>query len=236
VDVVKAFPFEKAIRFAAQHRYQGNSYNLLEGYKYGVQMAKQNGSELIYLIEEDIWIAKDFFTFHEKVQKQHPNFCVSAVRNQNNPNKLSHEPGSVYYYPTYQSLGVSFKVDRIESIVKHATPEFYRHMLAYVRRHFPKSRYGGSWCEQDGLINRIVETSPVQCMYPYVPRAFHAGFVGYNRQGKSLEGSLEMRVSKLKSMTDSEMNEMAKEYKDITSIPLHQSYDIDTFEIKGNGQ
>lgn len=232
VDVIKNFPFDKAIRFTPQHRYHGNSYNVLEGYKYGLSLCESKKSDLVYLIEEDIWVGKDFFTFHEKVQSQHPAFCVSAVRNQNDPTPHPALPEAVYYHTTFQSLGISYKTDSLKQIAKHAQPEFYRHMLQYVKRHFPKSRYGTSWCEQDGLINRIVETNPTQCLYPYVARAFHAGFVGYNRQGKSLEGSLENRVAKLKSMSDSEMNELAKEYKDITSIPLEKNYEVNSFEVK----
>jgi hypothetical protein len=232
VDVAKNFPLDRSLRFSPQHRYHGNSYNVLEGYRYALQIAAEKQSQLVYLIEEDIWVGKDFFDFHERVQSQHDCFCLSAVRNQMHDTVYPAEPESVYHHFGYQSLGVSFKPRHLSTIVKHAGLDFYRHMLSYVRRHFPKSRYGNAWCEQDGLINRIAETSPVQPLYPYVPRAYHAGFVGYNRQGKPLEGSLPDRINTLKTMTAEEMNDRALQYKDITKIPLEVDYGVQQYVLK----
>ena len=231
VEVIKSFPLEKLIRFAPQHRYRGNSYNLLEGYKYALQLAKTRKSELIYLVEEDIWVGKDFFDYHEKVQSQFPCFCASAVRNQNDDRKHPDEPESVYYHMGYQSLGVSFKLDSIAKIVEHATPALYQNMLRYVKTHFPNSKYGNMWTEQDGVINRIAERNPVHSLYCYSPRAYHAGFVGYNRRGTALEGSREARVAKLRSMSDKEMNDLAGEYKDITRCNL-DGYSVDKFVLR----
>ena len=68
---------------------------------------------LIYLIEEDIFVGKDFFDFHERVQTKYDSFCVSAVRNQNDGRMLTGELGSnpadVYKFGKFQSLGISWK-------------------------------------------------------------------------------------------------------------------------------
>lgn len=231
VEVAKAFPLEKIIRFTPQHRFYGNSYNLLEGYRFGHKLLNERKGELVYLIEEDIWVGKDFFTFHEKVQSKYPCFGLSAVRNQNNQTPYPPEPESVYHHIAYQSLGVSFKASTLEKILPHARPEFYRSMQRYVIANFRDSRYGSGWTEQDGLINRIAEKSPVHMLYPFVPRAFHAGFVGYNRKGKPLQGNLQERVAKLKAMSDQEMNELAAEYKDITRCHL-EGYEVQDFVLK----
>ena len=40
------------------------SFNLLEGYRYAHMVARALKSELVYLLEEDVWIARDYFSFH----------------------------------------------------------------------------------------------------------------------------------------------------------------------------
>ena len=40
----------------------------------------------------------------------------------------------------------------------------------------------GAFIEQDGLIQRLLIDSELLMLVPRCPRAFHAGFVGYNRQ------------------------------------------------------
>lgn len=40
------------------------SFNLLEGYRYAHVIARTLRSELVYLLEEDVWIARDYFSFH----------------------------------------------------------------------------------------------------------------------------------------------------------------------------
>lgn len=42
----------------------GGSFNLLEGYRYAHVVARTLRSELVYLLEEDVWIARDYFSFH----------------------------------------------------------------------------------------------------------------------------------------------------------------------------
>lgn len=232
LNVVDNFPLCKEVRKTPPHRYRGNSYNILEGYKFAVDVARDCESSLVYLIEEDIWIGKDFFDFHETVQGQYDPFCLSAVRCQNDATQYPQEPESVYYHSTFQSLGISWKLDRLREVVKHARPEYYRSMNSYIRSLNPTSEYGMMWTEQDGLINRLVEMSDTKCMYPYIGRAYHAGFVGYNRPGEALVGSLSERIEKLKSMSKEEMNSHARVYKDIAPVDLETDYMVSEYKLK----
>lgn len=234
LGVIESFPLCKDVRIMNPHRYIGNSYNVLEGYKYALELTPQCESELIYLIEEDIWVGKDFFDFHETVQSQYSPFCLSGVRCQNDPTQYEQNPAAVYHHHTFQSLGLSWKPKNLKLVADHAKPEYYRNMKGYIRAMAPNSKYGTSWSEQDGLINRLVEVNNVQCMYPYVGRAYHAGFVGYNRRGRPLEGSLEERVQTLKTMSKEDMNERAIEYKDIESIDCSIDHGVKEFILKGN--
>jgi hypothetical protein len=71
--VVDAFPVtHKRVLMAIAHDYHGNSFNVLEGYRYASIVARKLGSKLVYLLEEDIWIAKDYFAFHRAAHaRQH---------------------------------------------------------------------------------------------------------------------------------------------------------------------
>ena len=64
--VAKAFPMPHThIHFAPKHEFiGGNSFSTLEGYRYAHMVAKTVGSQLVYLLEEDVWIARDYFAFH----------------------------------------------------------------------------------------------------------------------------------------------------------------------------
>lgn len=228
LQVANSFKLNKIIRKTPMHRFNGNTYNLLEGYKYALTLTQNAKSNLIYMIEEDIWVGKDFFTFHENVQNKFDSFVVSGVKNQNDKRELPSDTSLVYYHKNFQSLGLSWKPEKLHKVIKHALPQYYGYMLQYIKRQFPKSSLGDSWSEQDGLVNRICEQDNLKCLYPYVGRAYHAGFVGYNRPGNTLTGSLEERVNKLKSMNESEMNEMAREYKDIKKIDL-SGHDVKEF-------
>jgi len=81
MQVISTFKGEYLIRQAVMHRYNGNSYNLLSAYSECYLLAKDWEIPLVYLIEEDIFIGKDFFTFHEEKQAVTDAFFVTACRN-----------------------------------------------------------------------------------------------------------------------------------------------------------
>jgi hypothetical protein len=97
----------------------------------------------------------------------------------------------------------------------------------YCRRNFPGSVIPPGHAEQDGLINRIRESSGGVTVYTTQPRAFHAGFYGYNRTGTKLGGSIERRSVKILSMTTEEMNAMAGLMKDHEVIDLDENLPVD---------
>jgi hypothetical protein len=234
--VANSFPGEKIVKISPHHRFNGNSYNVLEGYKLGLDLVKMYNSELIYLVEEDIFVGRDFFKFHEGVQSSHQTFCVSAVRNQNDGRTPlggidPPDPAAVYRFDKFQSLGLSWRPENLRHVTAHAKTEYYSNMRRYLTRTFPKSAYGDMWSEQDGLINRVMERGQFTAAYPSVPRAYHAGFVGYNRKGESLTGCLEYRVEYLKKMTADDMNAKAAEYKDISPVDLDAMYEINEYRM-----
>jgi len=220
LDVVRAFPLEHEIVINTERPMRGNSYNILSGFAY----ARRTGCRLTYLIEEDVRIARDFFVFHEAVHARFRCFFASAVRNQNDDRTLPPRRSLIYFNRSYQSLGVSFPRRSLDAIVEHHRPEFYAGPTAYVARHFPDSRIAAAYAEQDGLIHRIVEQRRERGAYPFVPRAYHAGFVGYNRPGRALRGTLDERIARLQRMTDAEANGRATQFRDIRSCDLEKRH------------
>lgn len=183
LDVISSFRLPKVVTKVV-HSYPGNTYNTLEGYRQVVGMAGQLRARLIYLIEEDVVIAPDFFDFHRRVQSEFGQeaFAVSACRNQNWKGHLHvPDPEAVYKFPRYQSLGVSFRPQVLRGVLAHAKPEYYSSMGDYLRRTFPNSKYELLFAEQDGLIERVMEACGGEVIYPYRPRAFHVGWYGYHR-------------------------------------------------------
>lgn len=205
------------MRLMHSHQYRGNSCNVLSGLADCVKL----GTELVHVVEEDIMVSRGYFTFHEAMHRVAPDvFAVSACRNQNAPG--ASDVKLVYAHASYQSLGVSFRAGTIQHFLKHETPLYYGDMVGYCRKKFPGSRLPPGHAEQDGLINRIRESIGGKTVYASRPRAYHAGFHGYNRSGAVLtEGSIEDRARMILGMTSGELNELAGDIKD------HQVIDLD---------
>ncbi|GAA4082774.1 glycosyltransferase [Actinomadura miaoliensis] len=202
------------------HGYAGNSYNVLESYREACAWEPR----LVHLIEEDVLVGRDYFAFHRRAHALVPDaFCVSACRNQQLP--LGTDPpaddGAVYRHVSYQSLGVSFRPDRLSPVLTHAGPGYFADPVGYCRSVFPGSRIPASNAEQDGLLHRVLEADGMATVYPAVPRAYHAGFVGYHRRGRPVSGSLEQRAEQILTMDAQQLNTHAPgEFRDHTVIGL----------------
>ena len=54
------------------------SFNLLEGYRYAHMVARALRSELVYLLEEDVWVARDYFAFH-RAAHAHKHLAIGGM-------------------------------------------------------------------------------------------------------------------------------------------------------------
>jgi hypothetical protein len=187
--------FEIQFPPACPFRRTKQSANVLLGYLHAARKARQ----FVFLIEEDIMVARDFFRWHREVHAQQPAiFCSIATKNHNRDLTLPPDADG-YYCSTgdYCSWGVCMDRRVIkELIAPHVNMRYFRKPKRYLRRHFPDSAVSPAFVEQDGLIRRIQEGSQRSLVYPCVPRAYHAGFYGYNRPG-GVDGSLADRVRQI---------------------------------------
>lgn len=202
------------------HAYRGNSFNVLTSYREAVEA----GYEMIHLVEEDVFVADDYFAFHRCAHQLVPGvFAVSGARNQNYPNDPEPEPGAIYLHGMYQSVAVSFRASALAPVLEHATVPYFRDPIGYCKRAFPKTRLPVGHAEQDGLIHRVAEATHARIAYPTEPVAYHAGFMGYHRNGEPalVPGkSVQVAAAELLSMDAAELNRRAHSYPD------HQVVDV----------
>lgn len=202
LEVIKEFApklasHEVNIPVACPYRRTKQSANVLGGYL----LAAATTRRYVFMVEEDIMVARDFFRWHYAVHAAQPRlFCSIAVRNTNRAVPAS-DDAEIYYLTShdYCSLGLCFERSIItEMIAPHVIRDYFARPRRYCERTFPDSRIGAGYVEQDGLIRRIQERAGDAHLiaYPYRPRAFHAGFFGYHRRG-ALEGTLAERIRRV---------------------------------------
>jgi hypothetical protein len=185
------------IRFppSAPYRRTKQSANLLLGYLQAASLSHR----FVFLIEEDIMVARDFFRWHRAAHAAAGKpFCSIAATNPNRTLTLPSEPDGYYLSNgDYCSSGVCFDAQVLRTLIApHIRMSYFRRPKKYIARHFPASTIGLGFVEQDGLIRRIQEQSTYPIAWPCVPRAFHAGFYGYNRPG-GIDGPLQQRIRHL---------------------------------------
>lgn len=223
VEVVRAFAGrlpELGLRITPEHPYPGNSFNVLTG----LAECRAAGADLVHVVEDDIFVARGYFAFHEALHSAAPDaFAVSACRNQNGEGR-----GAAYRHPSYQSLAVSLRPEVVARCTVHATADYFADMVGYCRRTFPGSAIPPGHAEQDGLINRVREEAGGMTVYAARPRAYHAGFHGYHRNGVPLTaGTVEERARRILAMTSEELNARAGHFKDHEAINLGECLPVE---------
>jgi hypothetical protein len=181
------------------HGWHGNSFNTMEAYKeaYGTD------ARYVYLVEEDVLVTSDFFRWHEAVQEVEPNtMCSIGYRcSRNNEARTNIVDPSAYFTTArdYASIGVAWRRERLGPLTLHGKSEYYVSPSAYILEHFAGNRFAGDFCEQDGLIMRLMWEERAFTAWPYVPRCYHMGWYGYHRpNGKRPEGQLAAKIQGLR--------------------------------------
>jgi hypothetical protein len=170
------------------------SANVLAAYLRAATLTRR----YVFMVEEDVMVARDFLRWHYAVQAAQPQlFCSIAARNTNRAVPEAADP-EAYYVTTldYCSLGVCFERSVIvRRIAPHVRREYFEDPGAYCQQHWSASKVGAAYVEHDGLIRRIQEEQGARrpIAYPYRPRAFHAGFFGYQRHS-AINGALSQRI------------------------------------------
>lgn len=175
------------------------SYNLLKGYFHAAAMAGPQGT--VYMVEDDVIVGPDFFTWHNEAQRS-PNFCTIASADTNTPEHDRPAPDGTPHYRshgTYRSIGVAFSARAIhDHILPHVTAAYFNQPQTYIRSKFSHNPWGATWTEQDGLIRRIQVNNLLPILYPHTPRCYHAGYYSGNRGTRNApKGTLDQRIKQV---------------------------------------
>jgi len=161
------------------HTFSGNSYNVLNAYA----EAYFDGFDWMYLVEDDVLVRPEFFTWH-----QHVHTCGQPAAASIGVS----DPG----HGAFASLGVCLPRSTVELVLPHVTSDYFAAMRDYCRWHFRKSPFD---CEQDGLWARLLAGKRVAWAHP--PVASHVGWYGYHRLSQRRpEGTLQERYDDVRAV------------------------------------
>lgn len=141
-------------------------WNILKALESGYQ----TGAEYVFLVEEDVFVAPDFFSWHLAKHVEREHFVTCGRRHGRMPKDFYSNPGTCY---SRQAL---------TQILPHINADFFRDTRAYLDKNFP-TMVGKDGNLDDGLIRKVQRSvgGRVCCADPAV--AFHQGFHYYNRMG-----------------------------------------------------
>lgn len=157
--------------------YYGNSYNVLAAYA----KAYETDAKYVFLVEEDVFVTPDFFRWHKKIQEQEDCFCSIAGQTYRNEPMQHFGLEAFFRNSIYSSIGVCWKRENLSWTETHAVLDYYQSPTQHILKHFPASTLGLSMMEQDGIVQRIMESQFKKAIWACVPRAYHAGVFGYHR-------------------------------------------------------
>jgi hypothetical protein len=229
LDLFKSFPYEHILikREKSGYKLGKQSYNVISG----LLSASISTDKYVYYVEEDILISKDFFTYCNSALKEDA-MCVLGSRD-NEDLKYQGCDVNGYYFggkKSYQCWGSAWKKENLLKYLQpHYVTDYFYDPISYIRNNFPNNEYGTRFCEQDGLTKRIMMQNDLRCIFPVVPRCYHAGFYGYNRPGIR-PPKHEDRVKLLRSIVFSPA-EMKKYDKLGDSKPVDLNINEKTFEL-----
>lgn len=243
LHVAEQFRYEFAnleVILREPHGYIGNPYNFLELYK----TAFHSDARFVYLVEDDVLVGKDFFTWHERVNERQDYFCTVGWHCIRNPQAISFGAPESYIETQndFSSIGVCWKREGLAPLVQHALPDYYRDIAGYLRRAFPNEEVKhGVWTEQAGLVMRLLLSTPnATVAWPVRARCAHVGINGYHRaRGHAFTGSLKERVEALRVAvrnTEKLVGLSKDPFDDVSALPPYMPWNdlrvVQRFEEK----
>src|ERR1700690_484205 len=164
-----------------EHDYYGNSMNTMEAFRW----AFNSGFDRIFYVEDDVMIHADFFKWHRQIHEEYSedmNLFASMAWVFNHYAPITQD---VLIQPWYYSVGTCFARKKLELIVQHATPRYYKDTPGYIDKVFHGSALNSpmniSHYEQDGLIQRVLDLDKSQTITSGMARCTHLGAFGYNK-------------------------------------------------------
>lgn len=192
-EVCESFP-GVTIHKVKDHRYHGNSYNMLEALKW----AYKAGYDRVFVIEDDCIVNATYFDWSRNAL-DHPKPWMGkpfAASGWIYSPSLPQEDGPDLLLNWYLSVCALLPRESLELIVKHATPAYYKNMKKYCDKTFPNDPTVGTLhFEQDGLVLKVANEVGQRITWSRRAHAVHCGWVGYHMtSGKMPQGELKKQV------------------------------------------
>src|ERR1700733_11241488 len=183
VEVVRDTYFPSAEIYHANNHVlvPSGSWNILNSLKIGYQ----TGSDLIFFVEEDVFVTPDFFDRHIQMQESSDYFVTSGRKLPQFDDTFFSNPGSCY------------RREKLAAVIPHINEQYFADQRGYLNRHF--TCMDSARILDDGMIRRVMLSvgGRAKCAVP--PVAFHQGFHYYNRMtGYCVEGILPEKIEQLR--------------------------------------
>jgi Glycosyltransferase like family 2 len=183
-----------------KNNFLGNSFNILMA----LHEAYNDRCKRVFLIEDDVMVKPDFFTWQYRQFEQHPD--AFAVIGGWNTRTFPAENCGESYVTTGEdlcSIGVGYPRSTLKNILPHINYAYLSDMVGYCQRVFPEHNGNPNMAEQDGLIQRIMLREEHKVVWSNPSRAVHAGWYGYHRPNTPRpQGTLEERIAQVRLAID----------------------------------
>ena len=156
------------------------AWNILNALRNGYE----SGKEFIFLVEEDIMVRPNFFSWHWDAHASDDYFVTCGRKYGRFPLDFYSNPGTCYRH------------DKLALVMPHVSKEYFGGTEAYVNKKFP-TMIGQDGSLDDGLIRKVIRSvkGKVTCAVPAV--CAHQGFHYYDRlaefknEGKTIQERIE---------------------------------------------
>lgn len=186
VEYVRDLWYPEALIFQANPHVSTPSgcWNILNAIKSGYR----TGADYIFLIEEDVLIKPDYFSWHLSQTD-----CLASCGRKDR----HHYPR---YGPLYTNPGSRLTHRLVEQLIPHINDDYFARLREYLDEHFEP------WDTQsvldDGLIRRVIRKMGGQAVYPDSPVCTHIGWRFYGKLDiyQNNEVGIENRIVRLKEL------------------------------------
>ena len=187
--------------------YPTGSYNVFTAM---AEVLTQVGTnDLVHVLEEDILVSREYFEYHRSAHEVVGDqaYMVSACENVFLSDDAASRPeaDAVYRSGAFQVWGSSYRPERVESVLRRLRPIYFDDMHAAVTAEFGEANALRTGPLYDGVMANDLALSGQAGVFPFVPRAYHAGFEGVSYGNKALTGTPDQQADQIIRMTGAEL-------------------------------
>lgn len=209
LTVAKGFVHEhpgRAVLTVREVDYPTGSYNVFSAMAEALEWTGPD--DLIHILEEDILVGADYFTYHRTTHALAPTaYSVSACENVFLPEgwSLPQRTDAVYLSGAFQVWGSSYRPQRVDRILRRLRPNYFPAMWDAMVEEFGEKNTARTGPLYDGVMANDMAQGRQHVVFPFAPRAYHAGFEGLSYGDMALTGSVQEQADAILAMSGEEL-------------------------------